>query len=403
MHMTSRERVLAAIRHQEPDRVPLDLGGCDSSGIHVVACKALREFLGLGAGRLRVFDPAEQLAAVEPDLIKKLSVDAAAIQQWPKTWEAGPVMGGFTAEWPAGWKRETLSDGTEIVRDRQGNIAGRRPTSSCYFEFRTYPLAGVQAISELKAHRKVFENFDLPFYADETLKDLAVRARTLYRDTDLFLVGNFSVHVFAAGQWLRGDDQFLVDLLLAPALAEAIMEQLVDVYIERFNRWWAAVGPYIQTVQVNDDLGMQQGPTISPELYRRMIKPHHQRLFSHLKKKSGLPLFLHSCGSVIKLIPDLIEAGVDILNPVQLSAADMDPARLKREFGRDLVFWGGGCDTQRVLPFGRPEEVEAEVKRRIDTLAPGGGFVFTQVHNIQPDVPVRNIETLFKTALTYGS
>jgi len=202
--------------------------------------------------------------------------------------------------------------------------------------------------------------------------------------------------VLAAGQMLMGFEAFMSHLVLEPGLAEAFLTELVEAYCDRTERVFPGLGDSIDVVLVNDDLGTQQGPMLSPELYRKMIKPHQRRLFAAIKSRTRAPLLLHSCGSMRYAIPDLIEIGVDALNPVQVSAAGMDSAELKREFGRDLTFWGGGCDTQHVLSRGTPEEVRGEVKRRLADFSPGGGFVFTQVHNIQPEVPPENVVAMLE-------
>ena len=183
----------------------------------------------------------------------------------------------------------------------------------------------------------------------------------------------------------------MTDLLVNKPLAHALLEMLTDAYLRRCERYLERVGDHVQIVLVNDDLGTQQGPMLSPDCYREMLWPYQKRLFGFIKSRADVFLLFHSCGSVRRFIPCFIEAGVDALNPVQVSAAEMDTAALKREFGRDLAFWGGGCDTQYVLPRGTVGEVRDEVRRRINDLAPGGGFVFTQVHNIQPDVPPQNV------------
>jgi uroporphyrinogen decarboxylase len=198
---------------------------------------------------------------------------------------------------------------------------------------------------------------------------------------------------------LRGYETFMEDLVLDPRLVEALLTVLVDAYCARADRVLPALGDSVDVVLVNDDLGTQAGPMLSPELYRKLIKPHQRRLFAHIKSRTSAALLLHSCGSVRYAIPDLIEIGVDALNPVQVSAAGMDSAELKREFGRDITFWGGGCDTQRVLSRGSVEEVREEVKRRVGDLAPGGGFIFCQVHNIQPEVPPENVVAMLEAVL----
>jgi uroporphyrinogen decarboxylase len=181
-----------------------------------------------------------------------------------------------------------------------------------------------------------------------------------------------------------------------------LMETITDIYIESCNRYLEQVGPYIQVFTFWDDLAGQNGWIINPAVYRKMIKPKQKRLVEAIRKKTDARLFYHSCGATRGLIPDLIEIGFDILNPVQVSAKGMDTRELKNEFGRDIVFWGGGVDTQHILPFGKPGEVVDEVKRRIDDLAPGGGFVFAAIHNIQAFVPPENIVAAFDTALQYG-
>jgi uroporphyrinogen decarboxylase len=199
-----------------------------------------------------------------------------------------------------------------------------------------------------------------------------------------------------------GLENFLMALLTEPAFADRLMETITDIYIESCNRYLEFVGPYIQVFTFWDDLAGQNGWIINPEVYRKRIKPRHKRLVEAIKKKTDAKLFYHSCGATRGLIPDLIDSGFDILNPVQVSAKGMNTKELKAEFGRDIVFWGGGVDTQQVLPFGTPDEVVDEVKRRIDDLAPGGGFVFAAVHNIQAFVPPENIVAAFDTALQYG-
>lgn len=243
---------------------------------------------------------------------------------------------------------------------------------------------------------------DRPAYLDESLHDLAERARTLHRETDYAIVGHFGGHIFAASQLLRGMDNFMCDLVADKPFARALMEALADQHMAEFEHYIEALGPYIQVIALADDLGSQRGPQVSLALFREMVPASMERLYQHIKKRTSARLFLHSCGSVAALIPDLIEMGVDILNPVQVSAADMDTARLKREFGSELTFWGGGCDTQHILPFGTPQQVGDEVRRRIDDLGPEG-FVFAQVHNIQPGVPPANMLAMWDAAREFGA
>ena len=279
-------------------------------------------------------------------------------------------------------------DGTELARC---------PSGGFYFDPVFFPLADAQTLEDIDAGKKYFEAFDWPGYIDEDFADLRLKAKKLYEETEYTVVANLWVHVLAAGMHLRGYENFMMDMAINKKFAHYLLEKQLEAYLPRVEKYIEAVGDYVQVIQVNDDLGSQNGPLISPDMYREMIKPYHKKLWGLIKEKSGKPILLHSCGSIYELIPDLLEIGIDALNPVQVSAANMDSKKLKNEFGKDLTFWGGGCDTQKCLGVGSPGQVRDEVKRRMDDLAPGGGFVFCQVHNIQADVPPENIMAMYET------
>ncbi len=247
-------------------------------------------------------------------------------------------------------------------------------------------------------------NYQWPDPSDpSTVEGLRERAKELYETTDYALVlDTIGFGVFEQAWALRGFENFLLDLAMNRRFAEALLQRIADHRISLYDRILDEVGEYVQVVMNSDDLGIQNAPMVSPESYRSLIKPAQKRVWQFIKSRTRAFLFLHSCGSVREFIPDFIELGIDILNPIQMSAAGMDPKELKSEFGKDLVFWGGGCDTQKILPFGTPDDVEEEVKIRIGELAPGGGFVFNQVHNIQPHVPPENIVRMFETVLKWG-
>ena len=230
------------------------------------------------------------------------------------------------------------------------------------------------------------------------------RAKTLYETTDYALVGGAVIGggIFEQPCRMMGLEPFMMSLVDDPKYAERLTGRLTDLYIESCDRYLDEVGQYIQVFLFWDDVTGQDGWLISPETYRKIIKPNQRRLFEAIKRKTDAKIFYHGCGAAFELVGDLIDIGVDIFNPVQVSARGMDTKRLKETYGRDIVFWGGGVDTQRVLPFGTPEQVRDEVKRRIDDLAPGGGFVFAAVHNIQALVPPENVVAAFDTALEYG-
>jgi uroporphyrinogen decarboxylase len=396
--MTSRDRVLAALRHHQPDRLPIDLGGTESSSITAVAYNKLKRHLGLPLGA-KVIDPYQHVVLVDEEVKHRFGAAAEMLMPEPKRWRAATLPDGTPCELPEGWRAVVRPDGTEEALDSSGRVIGRRSSAGYHFDSVNPPLRDAETPADLARHRDVITSYDRPAFADEGVESLAARARRLRETTDRAVVFNFLVHILAAGQMLRGYETFMEDLVLDPRLVEALLTVLVDAYCARADRVLPALGDSVDVVLVNDDLGTQAGPMLSPELYRKLIKPHQRRLFAHIKSRTSAALLLHSCGSVRYAIPDLIEIGVDALNPVQVSAAGMDSAELKREFGRDITFWGGGCDTQRVLSRGSVEEVREEVKRRVGDLAPGGGFIFCQVHNIQPEVPPENVVAMLEAVL----
>jgi uroporphyrinogen decarboxylase len=276
------------------------------------------------------------------------------------------------------------------------------PAGGLYYDICRHPLLKISGLAELDTFAHDFESMDRPEWYDMALEKLEQTVKQIRGNNDRALVACFGGHVFQAGQYLRGWSEFLLDLAANPSMAEGIMDRLVESHIKAFDRYADTVYRHADIIQVCDDVGMQNSTWISPDTYRKLIKPYHRRLYQHIKNKTGKPLLLHSCGSVSTLLPDFIEIGVDILNPVQYSAAKMDLPFLKREFGDAVCFWGGGVDTQKILPFGSPEQVSDEVKRCIDTLGPGGGFVFAAVHNVADGVPLENILAAFQTARAYG-
>jgi len=400
--MNHRQRVLTALRHEEPDRVPIDLGGTMDSTIMAVPYQALRKHLGLGPGRTRVADVYQHTALVEEDVRRALGVDVMFVPDEPNEWRAGSLPDGSPAEFPARFRPQLQDDGSQVAFDAAGNVVLRMPRGGHYFDPVHSPLADATGVRDIEKHLVAIESYDKPPHLDKSYEELAEKARALREETDYLLVGFFGGHIFQSSQSLRGWETFLMDLLTNRKFAEALMDQLAEANMRRFERYAATVGPYVDVVQFEDDLGMQDRPLLRPDLYRGVVKPYHAKLFRFVKSKCDAYLLLHTDGAVAPFIPDFIEMGVDVLNPVQVSAAGMDTKALKREFGRDITFWGGGCDSQAVLPFGTPEEVADEVKRRVDDLAPGGGFVFGPIHNVQTGVPPENVVAMFETAREHG-
>jgi uroporphyrinogen decarboxylase len=400
--MNHRDRVLAALRHEEPDRVPIDFGGTVDSTISALSHQALREQLGLPPSLTRVQDVVQYTAVIEEDVRQALGIDTLPLLDEPAAWREDALPDGAPAEFPARFQPHLQDDGSQVVMDAAGTLLLKMPGGGYYFDPVHSPLAEATSVRDIEGCLQYIETYDKPTYLDRSYEELARKASALREGTDYLLVGFFGGHIFQAAQSLRGWDTFLVDLLVNRTFAEALLDQLAEANIRRFERFAATVGRYVHVVHFEDDLGMQDRPLLRPRLYRQVVKPYHARLFHFAKAHCEAYLLFHSDGAVAPLIPDLIEMGIDALNPVQVSASGMDTVELKRAFGEDITFWGGGCDSQAVLPFGTPREVADEVKRRIDDLAPGGGFVFAPIHNVQAGVPVENVVAMLRTARAYG-
>jgi uroporphyrinogen decarboxylase len=373
--MTHRERVLAALHRQEPDRVPLDLGGTFASTITLKCYQRLKAKLGVEQPTL-VMSRRSQVAYPHEEVLLRFDIDTRGIQ--PRS--------------PSGWQDKVFPDGS--YEDEWGVVRSLPPEGGHYYVSGP-PLAGDPDPKRIESH-------PWPDPHDPGLVEgIAEEAKRLHQETDFAVILNLPVGLVHQSQFLRGYEEWLVDLLLHPGFAEALLDKVLEIQCIIGERMVEAAGDNIDLLFYGDDIAFQGGPMISPPLYRSLIKPRHRQLFSRLKAKARVPLLFHSCGSVYSLLDDLIEIGVDCINPVQVSAKDMDTRRLKREFGDRLSFWGA-IDTHRVLPFGSPEEVRAEVKRRIEDLGPGGGYILASVHNLQPEVPPENILAMFEAALEFG-
>lgn len=397
---TSRERVLKALRHEEPDRIPIDLGSMASTGIMAVAYDRLKEYLGISGGQIRVIDMGQQLAEVEPEILERFGVDVISLEyslseELPALWKPWKLSNGVPCQIPASADiRADEENGGWLLWE--GGIPRRRMADgSFYFTRIFFPLADLASPEELNT-------IPLPILTDEKLKFLQKRAKALYESTDYAIMANFGGSIHENGQKLRGWEQFMLDLAVGGAFVEDLIGGIVETQLANLNLYLEAVGDYVQIIQFGDDLGMQDSTQMSLQMYRQHLKPGHTKLYQYVHENSDCAVFLHSCGSIYPLIPDLIEAGVDILNPVQTSAKDMDPRTLKAEFGDQITFWGGGCDTQNVLPKATPDEIRQHVSERIDIFGPGGGFVFNQIHNIQADIPPEKITAMFDKVLEFS-
>lgn len=381
--MTSRDRLTTALDHREPDRVPFDLGSTFVTGITRGAWLGLLAELGETARpEPAILDPVQQLVVPDQDILDRLGVDTTSlVRHLP----ARPPL------------NEREDDGYLMFDDAWG-IGWRMPkTQRLYYDMFIHPLAG-KTIEDAKAHPwpDPTKNFDR-----QMVRDLA---RRLHEETDKgIIVGGFGSGILEMTLWLQGFDQGYMNLLADKPLTCYLLDKITDLKMAYAELVLEAAGDYCQVFYSGDDVGHQSGPAMRRELFQELMPPRYKRLNEFIKLKAPhLKIFFHTCGSVYQLLPDLIETGIDILNPVQVNAAEMgDTKRLKREFGRDLTFWGG-IDTQHVMPHGTPEEVKDEVRRRIEDLAPGGGYVFDTVHNIQADVPGRNIVALAEALDEYG-
>jgi uroporphyrinogen decarboxylase len=401
--MNHRERVLTALRHEEPDRIPIDLGATQVSGMMATAYQEFRKHLGLEPGQTQVMDVYQQTALIEQDMRELLDIDTYPVFQEPNEWRDATLSSGGKVQFPAKFKPQIQEDGSQIVVDKKGNVVLKMPAHGHYFDFVHTPLRDATGIKDIEKCMDEIEKNDEPDHLDKDYDELALIAKKLREETDYLLTGYFGGHIMYTAQYLRGWDVFLMDLLINEKLAEALMEKLVEAHLRRFERFASTIGQYVHVVEFDEDLGMQDRPIMNPTLYRKMLKPYQKKMFEFAKLNCKAFILLHSDGAITPFLPDLIEMGIDIINPVQVSAYGMDTKTLKEEFGKELTFWGGTCDTQKTLPFGSVDEVTDEVKRRIDDLAPGGGFVFAPIHNIQIGVPPENIAAMFRMARTYGA
>jgi len=382
--MNSRQRLITALAHREPDRVPIDLGGTDVTSICKGAYLDLMAYLGRDPGQVELVNLVEQLPRLDDAFLDEvIRSDTRQVRE----------KGGSS------WQLQIEDDGRYLNYTSEWQIGLRMPKENGhYFDLVGFPLK--------EPTQQTLESFAWPDPADPARwQNLDEETRRLYESTSYGLVIGcvFGGGVFEFPQYLRGMQTYLMDLVANPDFADALMERITEIMCEAYRQMLLKVGPYVQVVSVCDDLATQLGPMISPEIYRKRIKPLQKRLIEVVKAHSQAHVLYHGCGATRVFLPDLIEIGVDILNPVQVNARGLeDTAELKRTFGKELTFWGGVCDTQHVLPFGTPQEVREETRRRLDDLMPGGGFVAAPIHNIQDGVPPENIIAMYETIHEFG-
>jgi len=375
--MTCRERTLAALDHKEPDRVPLDFGGRTTT-IHLFAHQALMQHLGLSGPQPRLRSYHTYLVEPDPQLLQRFERASTVFFSRPPSdyvFKIDPVTNTYVDEW-----------GTKYYM----------PPDGYYYDIQSTPLATAESEADL-------QKYPWPNPKDPSrVAGLAAEIKAAYDAREkVIMMCTATLGLWEMSWYLLGFEQAYVNLAANQPFMEALTERMLEWQMAYWDMVLGEVGPYIDLVQIGEDLGSQHGPLMAPATFRRIYKPRMRRLVDFIKQRTKARIYLHSCGSIYRMIPDLIEVGIEVLNPVQVNAAEMDSARLKREFGKDLTFWGGGCDPV-VLQTGTPTEVRDDVKRRIHDLAPGGGFVFGSVHNIQANVPPANIVAMFEAAQEFG-
>lgn len=406
--MNSRERVIAAINHEPVDRIPIDFGGHRSSGIMAMAYARLKRHLRITSGDIYVYDMPQQLAIVEPEILDLFGVD---------TIEMGR---GFLID-NEEWKEWVLPDGTPCkipkyiqIKDRSGDwylLAkdGRdlavQKKGSPFMEHIHFPMA--ERDFESDDFDDLAEQFNYSMWTgvatagghlaldDKGLQELAAGARKLRESTDRAIIGLFGGNMFEIPQYLFRMDKYFTYMGLYPEAVIRLSEKLFELHLNNLEKWLTAVGPYIDVILFGDDFGTQMGPFMSTAMYRKYYKPYQQKLWKRTKELADVKIMLHSCGGIEPLLDDLIDAGLEAVNPVQISCNGMDPKHLKEQYGSRICFWGGGCDTRDILPLQTSEEVTAHVRKQVEIMRQGSGFVFQQVHNIMADIQPENIIALF--------
>jgi uroporphyrinogen decarboxylase len=369
--MDSRERMSLALNHYEADRVPIDLSS-RSSAIEEEAYNDLKKYLGIG-GKTELFIRAH--AEVDEEILELFGVDTRYVRDIPEdSWQTSGEEHLFIDAWGVPW---------------------RKPSSSYYYDIERFIRSEIT--------RDDIDKIQWPtLLTDESIEKMKNKAVQLHEQTRKSIFTDvLGAGIFESAWYMRGFEKFMMDLALDEEFSQAYLDKILELQMEAYGKLLDAIGMYIEGILITDDLAMQDNLLMSPELYRKMIKPYQEKLFEFIQKR-GVTVVYHTCGAIYPLLEDLVEIGVKVLHPVQLSAKGMDAKKLKKEFGDRLVFWGGGCNAQKTLQFGTPEEVREEVKQRIDAFAPGGGFVFAPEHCIQPGTPPENIIAMFETAKEYG-
>jgi uroporphyrinogen-III decarboxylase len=419
MQMTSRERVLRALNHQAPDRVPFDLGSTAVTGISAWALHRLRKQLGLEERLVRVHEPYQMLGQVDDDVLDALGVDIVGLSDdatmfgfLKRDWQPFTLFDGTPVLVPGGFNTQRAADGFLYQYpngDRSAPPSGRMPMDGYYHD----AVERQEPYDPATLDPEAWVRDMYHVYTDEELRLLEERAKALYDGTSRAIIANWGGGAFGDialvpglaipyPKGIRAVAEWYMGTALYPEYVHGIFERQCEIGLKNLELLHQAVGERIVAIFVSGtDFGTQSNLFISPRSYRSLFKPYHKRINDWIHAHTTWKSFFHSCGAVSALFDDMIEAGVDIVNPVQIGAEGMAPERLKAQWGDRLVFWGGGIDTQHVLPFGTPEEVAAQVQQTLRVFGAGGGFVFNAIHNIQAMVPTENLMAMVRALETY--
>lgn len=406
--MNSRERVLAAIAHKQPDQVPVDLGSTPSSGISAIAYSNLLKAIGRTDLPVQIYDVVQQLAQPDMSIIDRFGVDVLdigrAFNTEEKDWHETILANGDKAFYPIHFNPVKQADGSYHCYDEDGKrLLALMPQGATFFDQSYFPYINGfpenydtldEEMGRVLWSRYVHSPWDHTQDPDfwKTLREKTLQLRA---STDKALMIVCGCNLFEWGTFLRRMDNFLMDLLCEPDQVARMLDQLLERHLATLAKVCDSVGDIVDIIRFGDDLGMTSGPFMDVDTYRSLFKPRHKQLCDYVKTHSQMHTFIHSCGSISSLMPDLIEAGIEIFNPVQTNARQMEPEFLKKEFGQDCTFWGGGVETVGTLNNGTLEQVREQVLERLEIMSAGGGFVFNTVHNILPDVPPQNILAMF--------
>ena len=414
--MNSRERVLAAINHQTPDKVPIDLSATPSSGISAIAYSNLMKHIGREDLPVQIYDVVQQLAQPDMSVLNQFGVDVLDIgrtfNDQPFDWSPVTMANGAAAFYPKWFQPTRMADGSYQTYDDDGKrMLSRMPIGATFFDQTYFPYVDGYPDSyanldvemgRIMWARDAHSPWDHAGESDfwQKLRENTLKLRA---STDKALLVVCGCNLFEWGTFLRRMDNFLMDLMCDTDNVERMLDQLMIRHLVTLEKVCKAVGDIVDIIRFGDDLGMSSGPFMDVDTYKTLFKPRHKILCDYVKTHSKMHTYIHSCGSISLLMPDLIEAGIEIFNPVQTNAWNMKPDFLKKEFGQQCTFWGGGIETVGTLNVGSTAQIREQVLERLEIFSKGGGFVFNTVHNILPDVPPQNIVAMYDAVREFNN